>query len=233
MRHTNQLTPSVAFLHLAVDQPRRHLPLASMPSLAISLEPVSKMGGESIEIQIEAITGEDRQAARGQDLSERVDELVCHVLCAGTKLKHGKNLGAGINGQPEPQHLRMAAEPGAQFVQLQVRELEMAEGAFVQDLCMFPSASQPGDDGGLPVAKDPFGRRSVKSFGQRREDHGDLRRGSFQTVQGRMAASTEGGAASRASKGLDLLGTTMRAIPDQRVDVLCWLLGTSVQRKPP
>jgi hypothetical protein len=32
--------------------------------LAISLEPVSKMGGESIEIQIEAITGEDRQAER-------------------------------------------------------------------------------------------------------------------------------------------------------------------------
>src|SRR5215831_17249770 len=111
MRDPNQLAPSVAFLHLAVDQPRRHLPLASMSSLAISLEPVSKMGCESIEIQIEAITGEDRQAARNQDLSERVDELVCHVLCAGTELKHGKNLGAGINGQPEPQHLRMAAEP--------------------------------------------------------------------------------------------------------------------------
>jgi hypothetical protein len=64
MRHTNQLAPSVAFLHLAVDQPRRHLPLASMLSLAISLEPVSKMGGESTEIQIEAITGEERQAER-------------------------------------------------------------------------------------------------------------------------------------------------------------------------
>jgi hypothetical protein len=80
----------------------------------------------------------------GQDLSERVDELVCHVLCAGTKLKHGKNLGAGINGQPEPEHLRMAAEPGAQFVQLQVRELEMAEGAFVQDLCVLSSSGQKG-----------------------------------------------------------------------------------------
>ncbi len=64
MRDPNQLAPSVAFLHLAVDQPRRHLPLASMPSLAINLEPVSKMGCESIEIQIEAITGEDRQAER-------------------------------------------------------------------------------------------------------------------------------------------------------------------------
>ena len=34
-----------------------------------------------------------------------------------------------------------------------------------------------------------------------------------------MAASTEGGAASLAAKGLDLLGTTMRAIADQGVDL--------------
>jgi hypothetical protein len=104
------------------------------------------------------------------------------------------------------------AQPRAQLVQLQVRQVEITEAVLVQGLCMFPSASQPGDDGGLPVAEDPFGRRSVQSFGQRREDHGDLMRGSFQTVQGRVAASL-------AAKGLDLLGTAMLAIPDQRVDV--------------
>jgi hypothetical protein len=80
----------------------------------------------------------------GQVPSERVDEQVCHVLCAGTQLKHGKNLGAGIDRQPEPQHLRMASEPSAQFVQLQVLEVEMAEEAYVQGLCMFPSASEKG-----------------------------------------------------------------------------------------
>ena len=37
-----------------------------------------------------------------------------------------------------------AAEPGAQFVQLQVWELEMAEEAFVQDLGLFASASEKG-----------------------------------------------------------------------------------------
>ena len=44
VRHTNQLAPLVAFLHLAVDQARRHLPPAPMPSSVTSLEPLSKMG---------------------------------------------------------------------------------------------------------------------------------------------------------------------------------------------
>ena len=41
-------------------------------------------------------------------------------------------------------HLRGVAEPGAQFVQLQVWELELAEEAFVQGLGMLPSARQKG-----------------------------------------------------------------------------------------
>jgi len=54
-----------------------------------------------------------------------------HVLCSGAELKHRKNLRQGINGQPEPEHLLIAAQPGAQFIQLEVRELEMAEEALV------------------------------------------------------------------------------------------------------
>ncbi len=155
----------------------------------------------------------------GQDLSERVDELVCHVLCAGTELKHGKNLGAGINGQPEPQHLRMAAEPGAQFVQLQVRELEMAEGALVQGLCMLSSSRKPDGDGGLSVAEDPFGSRKIQPFGQRREHHCDLVRGGFQTVQGRVAPGSERGMAGLTAERLDLLSTTVLAIANQSMDL--------------
>ncbi len=116
-------------------------------------------------------------------------------------MEHGNKLGAGIDGEPEPQHLLGVAQPSAQFIQLEVRELEMGEKALVQRLSVLACAREPGGDGGLPVAEDPFGRRSVQSFGQRREHHGDLMRGSFQTVQGRVAASTEGGAAS-----LDALG---------------------------
>ena len=63
------------------------------------------------------------------------------MLGARTQLEHGENLGARIDGQPQPEHLSGATQPGAQFIQLQMRELEMAKEAFVQGLCMFPSAS--------------------------------------------------------------------------------------------
>jgi hypothetical protein len=43
-----------------------------------------------------------------------------HVLRAGTQLEDGKNLGAGIDGKPEPEDLFGTAEAGAQFVQLEV-----------------------------------------------------------------------------------------------------------------
>jgi hypothetical protein len=46
-------------------------------------------------------------------------------------MEHRKKLGAWVDGQPEPQHLFGTAQPRAQFVQLKVREPEMAEGAFV------------------------------------------------------------------------------------------------------
>jgi hypothetical protein len=59
------------------------------------------------------------------------------VLRAGAEIKHGQKLRAGVDGQPE--HLSGAAQPGAQFIQLQMRELEMAKEAFVQGLCMFES----------------------------------------------------------------------------------------------
>ena len=80
----------------------------------------------------------------GQDLSQGMDDAMGHVLCTGAKLKHRKNLRQRINGQPEPLHLRMAAQPGAEFVQLEVRDPKMAEGTLVQGLCMFPSASEKG-----------------------------------------------------------------------------------------
>ena len=67
-----------------------------------------------------------------------------HILRTGTQLEHGKNLRARINGEPKPKHVFIAAQPGAQFVQLQVREVEKAEGAFVQELRVRARASQKG-----------------------------------------------------------------------------------------
>jgi len=89
------------------------------------------VGREGIEVEIEPITRKEREAARSQALSQRVNHPMGHVLGAGAELEHRKNLGARIDGQLEPEHLATAAEPCSQFIQLHVRELEVAERGLV------------------------------------------------------------------------------------------------------
>jgi hypothetical protein len=89
-----------------------------------------------------------------------------HVLCSGAKLKHWENFRAGINGQPQPEHLSDAAEPRAQFVQLQVREPEMAKEALVQGVRVLACTSEPSRNSGLSKAEDPLGGGNIKPFGQ-------------------------------------------------------------------
>ena len=144
MPDADQLALSVAFFHLAVDQACSHLPSAYDAPLTSLLPPCPKMSRESIEVEIESITGEERKAARSQELSEGMDDPMCHVLGAGTELKGRKNLGAGIDGQPEPEYLFGTAEAGAQFIQLEVREVEMEEEALVQSVRVYTCTSEKG-----------------------------------------------------------------------------------------
>ena len=64
------------------------------------------------------------------------------VLVRGPSACRRKNLGEGIDCQPE--NLPGAAEPGAQFIQLQVWEVEVGEEALVQGLRVLPSSGQKG-----------------------------------------------------------------------------------------
>src|SRR5262249_17797135 len=80
------------------------------------------------------------------------------------------------------------------------------------------STGPPDHDRALSKAETPLGGGGVQPFGQRRQDQGDLVRRSFQTVQGRVASSTERGTAGRTSKLLDALGLAMPAISHQSVD---------------
>jgi len=45
----------------------------------------------------------------GQELAQGVDNSLRHVLRAGTEIEHVKKLRKGIDGQPQPQHLLIAA----------------------------------------------------------------------------------------------------------------------------
>src|SRR5947209_19436552 len=153
MRHAYQLAPPVAFFHLAVDQTWLHPPPAHSAPALTHLEPLPKMSGQCIKVQIQAIAREEWNAARSHELSQGMDDAMGHVLCSGAELKHRKNYGARINAQPEPLHLPMAAQPRAQFVELEVREPKMAEGPLVQGLRVLASTSQPGGNGGLSQAE--------------------------------------------------------------------------------
>jgi hypothetical protein len=54
---------------LASPVPFFHLPLTHVPTSTTYLEPVSKMGRQGIEIEIEPITRKEWETARGQALS--------------------------------------------------------------------------------------------------------------------------------------------------------------------
>ena len=62
-----------------------------------------------------------------------MDDPMRRVLRAGAQIQHGQNLGARIDGQPEPEHLCGAAQPCANFVQLQVRDVQVAEAALMEE----------------------------------------------------------------------------------------------------
>jgi hypothetical protein len=119
------------------------------------------MGSQRIEIHIQAITREEREAARDQDLTQRVDHGMGRVLCAETQMEDGKNLRTGVDRQPQPQDVCIAAQPGTQFVQLDIRKLEVAEKVLMEGLCMLPCTGQLGDDRGLTEAEDTFSGGSI------------------------------------------------------------------------
>src|SRR5215469_16037497 len=113
-----------------------------------------------------------------------------HVLRARTQMECGDNLRERVDCQPEPQHLIVAPKSGAQFVQLEVWDMQSAKEAIVQRLSVQTCASEPGSDGGLSKAKDTLSSRRIQPFGQRSQHHCDLMGRGFQTVQGRVASST-------------------------------------------
>ena len=56
-------------------------------------------------------------------------------------------------------HLCGAAQPSTQFVQLEAREVQGVEAALMEEFSVPAGASEPGADGGLPVALRPALRR--------------------------------------------------------------------------
>jgi len=58
-------------------------------------------------------------------------------------MEDGKKLGTRVDAKPEPDYVVRAAQPGAQFIALDMREPEIGEETFVQGLCV----RQPAHEG--------------------------------------------------------------------------------------
>jgi hypothetical protein len=143
VRDANQLAPPVAFFHLAVDQTSRHLPLSHSPPATTRLAsqwPKWAVRAEKYKFNPSLVKSGIQKG--GQDVSQGVDDAMRGVLRAGTQMQDGKKLCARVDDKPEPRHLFGATEPCAQFVQLEVREVEMAEEALMQGLRVLESRAR-------------------------------------------------------------------------------------------
>jgi hypothetical protein len=72
----------------------------------------------------------------GHLLAQAVDEQLRHQVRPRAQLEHWNARGERIDGHPEPENLRVAAQARSQLIQLHMRKHEVAEGALMQGLAM-------------------------------------------------------------------------------------------------
>ena len=144
------------------------------------------MSRDGIEVQIEAITREERDAERRVGSAAGSEEPGApYVGCADEDESTGRIARARIDGQPQPEHLGGVAQSGSQFVQLQVREVQVAEGVLMEEFRVLACSREPPRHRGVSKAEDPPCSRKIQSFGQRREHHRDpAREGGFSRYKG-------------------------------------------------
>jgi hypothetical protein len=125
------------------------------------------MGRQGVEIQVQTIAREDGQTVRGEPVSELVDDRMRRSLRPGTEMQDRNAFRERVHHNPEPEHLDSVAEARAQFVKLEMGQMEMAEPAVVKDGAVFASPYEPGRDRAFTVPKHPHSRRDTQPFGQR------------------------------------------------------------------
>ena len=74
-----------------------------------------------------------------------------------TDVEHRDQFGERIDRDPEPKHVRPIAQACAQFIKLEMRQLEVADPAVVQGGAVLASPRQPGADRAFPVSKHAHG----------------------------------------------------------------------------
>jgi hypothetical protein len=95
----DQAAAPLELFDLAVDEVGGDLPdgLAGV----VGSEPVAEVGGQGVEIEAEAIGGEDREGEiRLQAVMEFVDDGISQVESARAEAEDGDDFGGGVEGGP-------------------------------------------------------------------------------------------------------------------------------------
>ncbi len=141
------------------------------------------MGGQGVEVEIQAIARKHGQAAGGEPLPQIMHHAVCRVLGPWPQVEHRDEFAERIDGHPEPEHMRPAAQPRAQFVELDVGQVEIVKDAVVERGTVLAGARHPGGDGGVPMAKHAPGGGKREPFRQRGEHHCNPLRCGFEAIE--------------------------------------------------
>ena len=124
-----------------------------------------------------------------------------------------------IDGHPEPEDLRLAAQARSQLIQLHMRKHEIAEGALMQGLGMRSCPQQPARDRRMPDPKDSLRCRQIQPFRQGTQHQCYPMRRRFQPIQRRVQTCAEGRPTRLTAPPLDPLSLAPHTIANQRVDV--------------
>ena len=98
------------------------------------------MRDQSVEVEVQTVTGKDGQAASSEALTQPADNAVGGILISRPEAKDRDQLHDRVKGQPQLEGVIPTAQPSADLVQLDVGEAEVLEADLVEDLAV---ASRP------------------------------------------------------------------------------------------
>ncbi len=124
-----------------------------------------------------------------------------------------------VDHHPQPKHVGALAQPRAQFIKLEMRELEAAEPTVMQRRAVPASPREPGGDRPGAVPKHPHSCGDRKSLSYRAQDFCDTGGGRLEAIEGCAAPGGKGYSTRLTAKGLDALVRAVRPITGKGMDL--------------
>jgi hypothetical protein len=183
---------AIGFLDVAVKEVERHLPTEFARSPI--RDPLTEMGGDRIEVEVEAVAGEDGETAWSQDERDGVEQGIGHRLGAWTDLEGGDEFSGGVKGHPHPQVVRLVAPGGEQLIELQMTQVPVTEEMGVHLLGVLTRPRQPETHRHFGMAEEQLSIREGQTEIDGEQDLGDLGGRGAEAIEGCAEAAGEAAA---------------------------------------